>query len=247
MTTLVLPHERQLRRVSPASDTLMVDPLAGRIAVPKALTRALSTPQGGRVWRQWESGEIGIFTTLHKRPVYNCELGNQLPLQHPDVVRKRLSREHGAWCIERYELVMVDITHNERVDAGAAEQDDLLFGAGGTVFTAVAVASAALTKTKTDQSLGSASSGVTTNEFTTIGLSRAAGSLGSYTAPSSLGAQFTRRVTKAFSVTGTGTAKGAGIFNSTTVASSILYVEDNFTDANVVNGDTLTVNADISN
>ncbi len=226
MTQLVAPPR--------SSEVLLVDPHFGRVLLPPELRRSISVP-GLRTLKAAEIGELGIFTALQKRPIYECEHDPRDPA-------------HGKRCIARLEPIWLSVTHNERVDVGAVAQDALVFGSGTTRFLIVAVASASLTKAKGDQSLGSTSPNVTTNEFSTIGLSRAAGSLGSYTAPASLGAVFTRRITKAFSVSGTGTAHGAGLFDSATVSGSILYVEDNFSSsAAVINGDTLTVNVDVSN
>lgn len=207
---------------------LFVHPELGRIRVPQEWVRGFSAP--GRPTRRPAPGEFGLFVATQKRPVW------------------RELEEDGRRLLEKLELIWHSITHNERVDQGALRQDVALFGSTAMAFTAVAVASASLTKTKTDLSLGSASASVTTNEFTTIGLSRAAGSLSTYTAPASLGAQFSRLITKTFTASGSGTAHGAGLFDSTTVSGSNLYVEDNFSSTAVlVSSDTLTVNATISN
>lgn len=201
------------------------DPELGRIWVPSDLLKLVSLP--GKATRRAVQGEVGIFIAKQHRPVYD---------------------EDGV--LRRMQLLWASITHNERVDKGAEKQDDQCFENASATgeFVAVAVANATLTKTKTDLSLGSASADVTTNEFTGTGLARAAGSLSTYTAPSSLGGVFTRRIQKVFTATGNATGKGAGLFDSTTVAGSNLYVEDNFSsDAVLVNNDTLTVNIDVSN
>lgn len=226
---------------APRQAVLFEHPDLGRIFAPEIMTKRISTPSGIR--NLYGPGEIGIVVAVQKRPVMRCGIPAQV---HDKVIAE--NAKHGAWCIDRYELLFDSITHNERVDDGAAEQDDLLFGAGGTAFVAVAVASANLTKTKTDSSLGENAANGTTNEFTASGLSRAAGSLGTYTAPASLGATFSRVITKVFTATGSVTAHGSGLFNSTTVSGSILYVEDNFSSTAVlVNNDTLTVNWTITN
>lgn len=196
-------------------------PVLGNIYAPKAL-RGLKSYGPGPL--RSSMAEVGILVTTHRRPVYD-----------------------DAGRLLRYELVGYDITHNERVDRGALRQDLAVFGSTSMAFTAVAVASAALTKAKGDESLGTTSANATTNEFTTIGLSRAAGSLGAYTAPSSLGGTFSRVISKLFTFTGSGTAKGSGLFDSTTVSGSFLYVEDNHTDAVGVTNDTLTEQWTISN
>lgn len=220
--------------------TLYHDPELGRIAVPTAAHRTISRPNAP-VTRA--HGEIGVFVAKQHRPrVIDCV------------------ERHGVLIpiIGGYDMVWASITHNERVDAGADKQARQTFGGGASpaapsataYFNVIALASATLTKTKTDQSLGSASSGVTTNEFTTIGLARATATLiaGNYTAPSTLGGTFAQLISKLFTASGNGTVFGAGIFDSTTVAASVLYVEDNFSSSAVmVSGDTLTVNATITN
>lgn len=212
--------------------TLALDRDLGRIKIP-ALDRLLSLP--GRPTRRAIDGEIGVVISKQFRP---------------------RAREDGL--ILGLELVWFDVSANERVDAGAAYQAVQCFGGSGTPAApsaanyarALAVASASLTKTKTDQSLGSASAGVTTNEYTTIGLSRANATLsgGGYTAPSSLGSQFAQVITYQFTASGSGTAYGAGLFNSTTPAGSILYAEDNFSsNAILASGDTLSITWTVNN
>lgn len=219
---------------------LFHDSELGRIAAPTAVGRSISRP--GAATKK-AHGEIGVFVAKQHRA------------RVVDVVER-----NGVLIpiIEAYDLIWASITHNERVDAGAQKQALQTFGGGGSpgapsataYFNVIALASASLTKAKGDQSLGSTSSGVTTNEFTTIGLSRAAATLagGNYTAPSSLGGTFSQVISKLFTASGSGTVYGAGIFDSTTVAASVLYVEDNFgSTAVMVSGDTLTVSATITN
>lgn len=212
--------------------TTLYDPHLGRIHLP-LLGRSVS--YAGRGVKP-AYGELGIFVAKLRKPVY---------------------QEDGV--ILKYVTEWASITHNERVDAGAAQQAKQVFGGSGspgapsaTVYPKViAVASASLTKAKGDQSLGSTSSGVTTNEFTTIGLSRVAANTpvgGDYTAPSSLGGTFSQVLAKTFTASGSGTAFGAGVFDSTTAAGSTLYVEDNFSSSAVlVSGDQLTITITITN
>jgi len=214
---------------------LYTDRDLGRIVVPDIFRRMVSFP--GRPVRRAVNREIGIFVAKQHRPVLDEWTGR----------------------IARMQLLWASITHNERVDAGAQEQALQVFGGGGTPASpsatvypkVIAVANGTLTKGKGDQSLGSASSGVTTNEFTTIGLSRAAAAAlagGDYTAPSTLGGTFSQVVKKVFTASGGGTAYGGGVFDSLTVAGSILYVEDNFASTAVlVSSDTLTVTVTITN
>lgn len=206
------------------------DPDLGRIVLP-ALSRTISRPDAPT--RKAVTGEVGIFVAKQRRPTFR---GGKL----------------------HYDLIWASITHNERVDAGANKQSKQVHGGGSSpgapsataYFNVIAVANASLTKAKGDQSLGSTSANATTNEFTTIGLSRAAATLGGgdYTAPASLGATFSQVISKVFTASGGGTAYGAGVFDSTTVSGSILYVEDNFSSTAVlVSGDTLTVTITITN
>lgn len=219
--------------------TLFVDPDLGRVFVPPKLNDMISLP-GRPAHARYAPGEVGVFTAKSRRPKYRCG-------QRHDLHSAKLC-PIGADCLTGYELMWASVTHNERVDDGAVAQDALVFGSGTTRFTIIAVASASLTKAATDSSLGANAASGTTNEFTASGLSRAAGSLGSYTAPASLGAVFTRRITKLFTATGSVTAYGGGLFDSATVSGSTLYVEDNFASTAVlVNNDTLTVNIDVSN
>lgn len=211
---------------------VVTDPHLGKIVIP-ALMRSISLP--GRGVRPAHR-EVGIFVAVQRRP--------------------RL-RDDGL--VLGFDTIWASVSHNERVDAGADKQSRQCFGAGASpgapsataYFNAIAIANAALTKTKTDQSLGSASSGVTTNEFTTLGLARATATTpvgGDYTAPSTLGGTFSQVVKKTFTAGGNATAKGAGLFDSTTPASSILYAEDNFSsDAVLVLNDTLAVTITVTN
>lgn len=221
---------------------LFTDPDLGRIFMPAPLTRARSL--AGAPTRRIDMREIGVFVAVQKRP------------HVLDMVER-----NGVLVpvVDYMETIWASITHNERVDAGAQKQAVQVFGGGGTPASpsatvypkVIAVASATLTKAKGDQSLGSTSASVTTNEFTTIGLSRAGVDSpvgGDYTAPSTLGGTFSQVLKKTFTAGGSGTAYGAGVFDSTTVAGSILYVEDNFSSTAVlVTSDTLTVTVTVTN
>jgi hypothetical protein len=210
------------------------DPDLGNIYTPPGFWRSKSYP--GQPTRRIKPGEVGIFVAVQKRPIY---------------------RDDGF--LERMETLWWSITHNERVDAGADKQARQTFGAGASpaapsatvYFSVMAIANATLTKAKGDQSLGSTSSGVTTNEFTTLGLARVAATTpvgGDYTAPASLGAQFAQILRKTFTATGSATALGGGLFDSTTVAGSILYAEDNYASSAVlVTNDTLTQTITVNN
>ncbi len=217
-----------------------IDRDLGKIVIP-ALSRQISLPN--RPTRR-VFGEVGIFVAKQKRP------------RVIDTVER-----NGVLIpiISGYETIWASITHNERVNKGADKQALQVFGAGASpaspsatvYFNVLAVANGTLTKDKADLSLGSTSANVTTNEFTASGLSRATGTTpvgGDYTAPSTLGGTFSQLVKKTFTATGSVTAYGGGIFDSTTVSGSNLYVEDNFSSTAVlVNGDTLAITVTITN
>lgn len=152
------------------------------------------------------------------------------------------------------QLIWADVGANERVDKGGDINITRLFGAASGastaagVLTAMAIASSSITVAHADLSLGSGSANATTNEFTTIGLSRAAATVQNYVATTTLDATVSVDLFKSFSVSGTGTAYGAGIFDSTTVSGSFLFVEKLFatSSASVINGDTLQVTITIT-
>lgn len=223
--------------------TLYFDRDLGRIAAPAIVNRLVSYP--GRPARSAVApGEIGVFVAKQRRPRI-VDLIERAGLLIP--------------VIAGYDLIWASITHNERVDAGASQQAKQVFGGGASVAApsatvypkVIAIANGTLTKAKGDLSLGTTSANVTTNEYTTIGLSRAAVNSpvnGDYTAPSTLGGTFSQVLAKTFTASGSGTAYGAGVFDSTTVSGSTLYVEDNFSSTAVlVSGDTLTVTVTITN
>lgn len=213
------------------------------------MAHVLTLPDVGRVYLPAPVVAIKSFRD-HTRGI--PELGIYVAVQH-----RPKFRDDGR--LLGMEMLWASITHNERVDAGAQQQALQTFGGGGTPGSpstslypkVIAVANATLTKGKGDQSLGTATPSVTTNEFTTLGLSRAAAQAlvgGDYTAPSSLGGTFQQVLKKTFTATGNATAKGAGVFDSVTVSGSILYGEDNFSsDAILVNNDTLTVTVTVTN
>jgi len=217
------------------------DPDLGRIFTPPALLRLISLPN--RPVRR-AFGEVGIFVAKQQRA------------KIIDTVER-----NGVLIpiIGGYETIWASVTHNERVNKGADQQALQVFGAGArpaspsatVYFNVIAVANATLTKDKADLSLGSTSANVTTNEFTASGLSRATATTpvgGDYTAPSTLGGTFSQIVKKTFTASGSVTAYGAGIFDSTTVSGSNLYVEDNFSSTAVlVSSDTLAVTVTITN
>lgn len=203
---------------------LRIDPDLGKIFIPDFFNKLISLP-GRPTKRMANQGEYATWVA----------------------VQKRFNQEKNI-----LETIWASITHNERVDRGASIQVNADFGTVGTTpngkFSVMAVANGTLTKAKTDLSLGIITASVTTNEYTTIGLTRVTGTVQNYVAPASLGAIYSVDVFRSFAVTGSGTAFGAGLFDQVTVSGSNLYAEDNFgSTAVLVNGDTLNVTATISN
>jgi hypothetical protein len=202
---LLLPQpQRQLAGVT--------FPQMGRIELP-FLTRAVSYA-GCSVKPAVNLREVGICAAVARRPVW-------------------ADGDPASGVLLRMEEFWRSLTHNERVDVGAAIQFNLVFGTSGTtangVLTTIAVATTGFTtKTKTDQSIGSATASVTTNEFTGSGLARAAGTVSTYTLPASLGATASQVLTKLYTATAGATAHGSALYDSATVSGSHIYVEDIF-------------------
>ena len=121
------------------------------------------------------------------------------------------------------EVVWASITRNGRVDFGGGHNVSRIFGTVGAALGVgiyLGIASADITITTTDRSLGSITVAVTTNEFTTIGLSRATATVQNYVAATSLNGTYSTDLYKSFSVTGTGTAYGGGLFDSATTTTN---------------------------
>lgn len=154
----------------------------------------------------------------------------------------------------------VSVTHNERPTDGASMQIFRMFGTVGVGANAVIInialgASAiptgggVITKTATDSSLGTNAQGVTTLEFTTLGLSRAISVPSNFVAATTLDGTASLDLIKTgaggstvFTATGTADVRASGVFDHLTVASSYLFCEDNFSStASMVNTDTLAV------
>jgi hypothetical protein len=144
------------------------------------------------------------------------------------------------------QVLWASVTHNERVNDGGGHNASRIFGTVGSangVGNVVAVATTGFTaKTATDSSIGVDAGGQTTNEFTTIGLSRAVGTVQNYVAASTLNGTYATDIVKTFTASGGGTAHGSALFDSTTVAGSIMLCEDIFSsDAVLVSADTLAI------
>lgn len=235
--------------------TVLLDktrPELGKLWIPE---RSLSLPERAIIPQKRD-----IFVTLQFRPKWSSKYGLKLPdIPHPYAPRQQIEQLLNPFLRDlppdalKEELIWHDVGHNERVDKGGDINITRLFGAvsgastAAGVLTALAIASASLTVAHGDLSLGSGSANVTTNEFTTIGLSRTAATVQNYVATTTLDATVSVDLFKSFSVSGSGTAYGAGLFDSTTVSGSFLFVEKNFgTSAAVISGDTLQVTITIT-
>jgi hypothetical protein len=158
------------------------------------------------------------------------------------------------------------ITHNERIQNGARMLFKSFWGlstspTNATVATPSYVAldsSSTFTAANytwahdgTDQSLGNGSAAtganVTTNEFTTAGLARAAGTVGSYADPTALDGVATCTVTHTFTCTsGPQTVYGTGLVDAASTAAFNLFAEAPFTSATLQTNDTLAITWNIS-
>lgn len=213
--------------------------------------RSLSLPERAIIPQKRD-----IFVSVQFRPKWSSEGLIKLPLGlTPPQIQEYLNpfRKDIDPVKFKDEPIWMDIGHNERVDKGGDINITRLFGAvsgastAAAVLASMAIASASLTVAHGDLSLGSGSANVTTNEFTTIGLSRVTATIQNYVATTTLDATVSVDLFKSFSVSGTGTAYGAGLFDSNTVSGSFLFVEKNFaTSASVINGDTLQVTITIT-
>ena len=157
--------------------------------------------------------------------------------------------------------------HNERVQNGARMLAKGFWGASSSpqVSTVGVPSYVALNSASTfnstnfsfahnnaDLSLGAGTSstgaGVTTNEYTTAGLSRALGTVGSYTDPASaLDGVFTLTVTKTFTCSsGPQNVYGTGLFDESSTATCNLFAEAYFATATLQTSDTLALTWNIS-
>ena len=233
--------------------TLNKYPELGKIWVPE---KSVSYAERAIVPRKHD-----IFVTMHFRPLWAQKGLFKLqditnPINPEKEVQALLEPYRSEFDPDVFKssLIWADISANERVDKGGDINITRLFGAvsgastAAGVLTAMAIASASLTVAHGDLSLGTATPNVTSSEFTTIGLSRTAATVQNYVATTTLDATVSVDLFKSFSVTGTGTAFGAGLFDSTTVSGSFLFVEKNFSNgqASLANGDTLQVTITIT-
>ena len=184
--------------------------------------------------------------------------GNAVKFEQVNVVTASVLRPRGLilnipkeeWTPKDYvnETVWASILHNNRVAAGGQITMHRILGSTTLtslgVFTAVACASTSFTTTNTDLSIGTITASVTTNEFTTIGCSRAAAdTVSATTGLATTNAVASVNVVKTFTISGAGgTVYGAALFDQVVVAGSHLYVEALFgTSAVVISGDSLQV------
>lgn len=192
---------------------------------------------------------VGIVVARQQRPRWSIEGLVKFPKDAtPERIRALVTEalaEMDPAKLQR-ETIWASVSANDRVDDGAGIQFSRVLGTVGAangVAVNVAVATTGFTvETKTDRSIGVIGQGATTNEFTTIGLSRAAGAVGNYVAPASLNGTASADVSKTFTLSGSGTAHGAALFDQLVVAGSLMYVEHAFSsDAVLVSADTLLV------
>lgn len=235
-------------------------PEIGRIFLPEA---TMSFPKGGKC-RPIHSGVV--VATQHRLygTIHNIWKFEDDP-NHADGaawLEEKLAPYRGEvnpFYFER-QIAMVSVTHNDRVNDGGGMQVNRLFGTVGTptaagVFVNIGLGSSALptggttiTKTATDSSIGTNGAGVTTLEFTTLGLSRAAGTPTNFVAQSTLNGTCSVDIAKTaavgtvFTATGTAEVNASGLFDHVTPASSAMYCEENFSaEASMVNTDTLAI------
>lgn len=221
-------------------------PDLGRLVLPNPSISFPGTPSRPKF--------AGVVVAVQRRPQWSIRGDFALPhIDRPwpsseQVVKDLLApfRDKVDPKLFWTEVVWASVTPNERVNAGGGHNVNRIFGtvgASNAVGTNIALATTGFTaKTATDQSIGSASSGATTNEFTTIGLSRALGTVQNYVAASALNGTYAVDVVKTFTASGGGTVHGAALFDQLTVAGSIMLCEDIFgSDAVMVSSDTLAV------
>lgn len=223
-----------------------VHPDLGRLYIPKP---SISLP-GGVTHPRF----AGVVFATQRRPQWSLRELFKLPeIEHPfpngtEAVKRLLDsyRDHFDPKLFQTELIWTSVTHNERVNDGGGHNANRIFGTVGSsngVGSVVAVATTGFTtKTATDSSIGADAASGTTNEFTTIGLSRATGTVQNYVAATALNGTYAADIVKLFTASGSGTAHGSALFDSTTVSGSIMLCEDIFgSDSVMVSGDTLTI------
>lgn len=229
---LLTPRKPELR--APSRNLLYHDPDLGWVRAPEILDRRISLP--GRPTKPIVTlGEIGIVVAKQHRPVYD---------------------ERGR--ILRMELVWHSITHNGRNQYGAGAEANRVrgTGTGATVqapagpFNVHAISNLptqSSTQANGDKSICSATQGVSTNEFTGNGLARVTGTatFANYTAPGAFSGQYTQVLSSGALTVSSGpvTAYGGALFDSTTVAGSVMDCEDAYAASAVLQtNDTLTQN-----
>lgn len=147
------------------------------------------------------------------------------------------------------------VYHNERVNNGGKMMSKGFFGTSSSPTSAtinapnrLAVSNASgLAVAAGDQSLGSATANVTTNEATTAGLARTAAlTPGAVTDPSTLNGQLSFTLSNTFTATGTISAYGAAAMDNTTTTFN-QFAEATHAVASLVSGDTYTPTMTVSN
>lgn len=216
---------------APSGNLLYFDPDLGWIRAPREWLRSFSLP--GRP--TFYNPQTGVVVAKQHRPVYA-----------------------PSGRIVRMELVWHSISHNGRNQYGAGAESNRVRGTGtGTgvqvpagpfiVHAISNLSTQSATQAYTDRSIASASQSVTTNEFTGNGLARVSGTatFANFTGPGSFSAAY-QQVLSSGALTVSGgpvTAYGGALFDSATVAGSIMDCEDAYSSSAVLQtGDTLTQN-----
>ena len=220
----------------------------------------VSYPNGGKCSAIYTGA---ITATIERMPIEERGILHVPDFRNTDELDAFLAPYRGEYAPEMFvpKLEWATVGHNQRTDEGWKMQVFRCFGtigetAAGTVFNAIALGATnaattitggpAVTRAKTDLSLGIITASVTTHEFvvgTGPGLQRAAATvqnLGSV--PSALDSTSTHDIYKSFNtITCTADVYNSALFDSTTVAGSHLYCEGVFAVASVISGDTLNV------
>lgn len=182
---------------------------------------------------------IGYYAGIHgfnridaKVSKFVCE--NNRPLRKGEFLSSM-----GDGKVGIYRAGKSIFSFNARVDKGAALTASLLSGTALGSITSplpplyIALSTATLTPAKSDTTL--------TSESVVSGLGRALGTVGSYTAPSTLDGAASYTLSKVFTLTGSATTVvSAAIFDA--LASGNMFVEANLSSSAVMStGDQLTI------
>ena len=223
--------------------------LPGR-ATPRSGHMALVTysVRDGRTGRKTQAGYgIGVVTVEGLRNRWRDNAAYQRRYPTPEAMLAAMQARLRNPTMPSF------VGHNERVNNGSSMVINKFWGVttGGGATSDATVNSPtriALCNLNTfgaaaaDQSLGSNTANVTTNEFTTDGLARTAALTPSgVTAGTTLDGQFSLTIANTFTdATASNSVYGAGLVDNTTTAFN-MYAEASFTVATLQINDTLTV------